>query len=80
MPFVLNYYLLRPTKIIALRFTLTYNYTTSVVTYVPKIDPKRDEKLLKNLPDYLTDEIEFNRELESKFFWRILNFNNDDDA
>ncbi|KAF9539363.1 hypothetical protein EC957_005461 [Mortierella hygrophila] len=63
-----------------LRFTLTYNYTTSVVTYVPKIDPKRDEKLLKNLPDYLTDEIEFDRKSESKFFWRILNFNNDDDA
>ncbi|KAG0072320.1 hypothetical protein BGZ89_007014 [Linnemannia elongata] len=63
-----------------LRFTLTYNYTTSMVTYVPKIDPKRDEKLLKNLPDYLTDEIEFKREFESKFFWRILNFNNDDDA
>lgn len=65
---------------IALRFTLTYNYSTSMVTYVPKIDRKRDEKLLKNLPDYLTDEIEFDREFESKFFWRILNFNNDDDA
>jgi hypothetical protein len=51
-----------------------------MVTYVPKIDRKRDEKLLKNLPDYLTDEIEFDREFESKFFWRILNFNNDDDA
>ncbi|KAF9120601.1 hypothetical protein BGW39_011241 [Mortierella sp. 14UC] len=63
-----------------LRFTLTYNYTTGVVTYVPTIDPKRDEKLLKNLPDYLTDEIEFERESESKFFWRILNFNNEDDA
>ncbi|KAG0315030.1 hypothetical protein BGZ97_008719 [Linnemannia gamsii] len=63
-----------------LRFTLTYNYSTSMVTYVPKIDRKRDEKLLKNLPDYLTDEIEFDREFESKFFWRILNFNNDDDA
>ncbi|KAF9905922.1 hypothetical protein EC991_001163 [Linnemannia zychae] len=63
-----------------LRFTLTYNYTTSVVTYVPNIDPKRDEMLLKNLPDYLTEEIEFNRAVESKFFWRILNFNNEDDA
>ncbi|KAF8944338.1 hypothetical protein BGZ47_004385 [Haplosporangium gracile] len=63
-----------------LNFTLTYNYTTSMVTYVPKIDAKRDEKLLKNLPDYLMDEIEFTREFESKFFWRILNFNNDDDA
>ncbi|KAG0280952.1 hypothetical protein BGZ95_007806 [Linnemannia exigua] len=63
-----------------LRFTLTYNYTTNIVTYVPNIDPKRDEKLLKNLPDYLMDEIEFDRESESKFFWRILNFNNEDDA
>ncbi|KAG0378775.1 hypothetical protein BGX24_002869 [Mortierella sp. AD032] len=63
-----------------LRFTLTYNYTTSMVTYVPNIDSKRDEKLLKNLPDYLMDEIEFEREFESKFFWRILNFNNEDDA
>jgi hypothetical protein len=66
--------------IIALRFTLTYNYMTSTVTYVPSIDPKRDERLLKNLPDYLTDEIDFDREFESKFFWRILNFNNDDDS
>ncbi|KAF9930163.1 hypothetical protein FBU30_000831 [Linnemannia zychae] len=63
-----------------LRFTLTYDYAMNMVTYVPKIEPKRDEKLLKNLPDYLMDEIEFDREFESKFFWRILNFNNDDDA
>ncbi|KAF9098811.1 hypothetical protein BGX23_005162 [Mortierella sp. AD031] len=61
-----------------LQFTLTYNYSINTVSYTPNIDKKRDEKLLKSLPDYLTVEIEFDREFESKFFWRILNFNNDD--
>ncbi|KAF9183627.1 hypothetical protein BGZ51_003894 [Haplosporangium sp. Z 767] len=62
-----------------LRFTLTYDYTNNVVSYTPSLDPKRDAELLKTLPDYLTDEIEFDRQFESKFFWRMLNFNNEDE-
>ncbi|KAG0226864.1 hypothetical protein B0O80DRAFT_208596 [Mortierella sp. GBAus27b] len=61
-----------------LRFSLTYDNKNNKVSYTPYIDEKRDRKLLEYLPDYLTDEIEFDREFESKFFWRILNFNNDD--
>ncbi|KAG0214475.1 hypothetical protein BGX28_001929 [Mortierella sp. GBA30] len=61
-----------------LRFTLTYDYANNDVTYCPNIDKKRDARLLKNLPDYLMEEIEFKRQFESKLFWRILNFNNDD--
>jgi hypothetical protein len=30
--------------------------------YTPLLDPDRDEKILKVLPDYLTDEIMFARE------------------
>ena len=32
------------------------------IAYTPLLDPDRDEKLLKVLPDYLTDEIMFARE------------------
>jgi len=32
------------------------------VVYTPLLDPNRDEKLLKVLPDYLTEEIMFARE------------------
>ncbi|KAG0365059.1 hypothetical protein BC939DRAFT_445021 [Gamsiella multidivaricata] len=62
-----------------LHFTLTYDYENNLVSYSPSIDEKRDEKLLKSLPDYLTDDIEFERQFESKFFWRMLNFNNEDE-
>ncbi|KAF8982435.1 hypothetical protein BGZ46_001274 [Entomortierella lignicola] len=60
-----------------LRFTLTYDYTTNKVSYCPILDRKKDEELIRLLPDYLTDELEFNREFESKFFWRVLNFNHE---
>ncbi|KAF9113015.1 hypothetical protein BGX27_002367 [Mortierella sp. AM989] len=61
-----------------LRFTLTYDYTNSKVSYTPALDNKKDEKLISILPDYLMDELEFERQFESKFFWRILNFNHED--
>jgi len=61
-----------------LHFTLKYDYDNNLVTYTPSLDQKRDARLLESLPDYLQDEIEFERQFESKFFWRILNFNNDD--
>jgi hypothetical protein len=32
------------------------------IVYSPMLDPSRDEKILKVLPDYLTDEIMFSRE------------------
>jgi len=63
--------------LLALRFTLTYSTKSTLVTYSPIIDSKRDAELLKVLPNYLTVDIEFEKEYESKFFWRILNFNNE---
>ena len=55
------------------------------IAYTPLLDPDRDEKLLKVLPDYLTDEIMFAREqgthlpldtvkltfAASMFYWRL---------
>jgi hypothetical protein len=55
------------------------------IAYTPLLDPDRDEKLLKVLPDYLTDEIMFAREqgnpppldavkltfVASLFYWRL---------
>ena len=32
------------------------------IVYTPLLDPNRDEKIMKLLPDYLTDEIMFARE------------------
>ncbi|KAF9961063.1 hypothetical protein BGZ72_005021 [Mortierella alpina] len=59
-----------------LRFTLTYDYTCDKVTYTPRIEEKRDAKLLKHLPDYLTEEIEFESRFENKLFENMLAFNN----
>ncbi|KAF9427095.1 hypothetical protein BGZ94_005478 [Podila epigama] len=47
------------------------------VTYTPRLDPTKDRALIEHLPDYLTDEIEFEKQYESKFFWRLLNYNNE---
>jgi hypothetical protein len=63
---------------VALRFSLTYDNKSNQVSYTPYIDEKRDKELLEHLPDYLTDEIEFERQFEARFFWRMLSFNNDD--
>ena len=63
---------------IALRFSLIYSRTSSIVTYSPKIDSEKDVELLKCLPSYLTVDIEFEKEYEDKFFWRILNFNHEE--
>ncbi|KAF9573842.1 hypothetical protein EC968_007913 [Mortierella alpina] len=59
-----------------LRFTLTYDYTCDMVTYTPRIEEKRDANLLKHVPDYLTDEIEFESKFEGKLFENMLSFNN----
>ncbi|ORY95165.1 hypothetical protein BCR41DRAFT_390828 [Lobosporangium transversale] len=59
-------------------FTLTYDYEKKCVSYEPHLDATRDEKLMQVLPEYLTTDIEFDQEFESKFFWRILNFNHED--
>ncbi|KAG9326624.1 hypothetical protein KVV02_006135 [Mortierella alpina] len=59
-----------------LRFTLTYDYSGNKVTYTPRIEEKRDAQLLKHLPDYLTEEIEFQSQFESKLFENMLAFNN----
>jgi len=37
------------------------------------LEPKRDEKLIRLLPDYLEEEIVFAREQADMFFWRISN-------
>ncbi|KAF9433661.1 hypothetical protein BGZ76_009154 [Entomortierella beljakovae] len=60
-----------------LRFTLTYDYAENKVSYTPSLDETRDKKLLEILPDYLTDELIFDRQFESKFFWRILSFHHE---
>jgi len=53
------------------------------IVYTPLLDSNRDEKILKVLPDYLTDEIMFAREqgtflpftvinyIASMFYWRL---------
>jgi len=53
--------------IVALHYKLTMedkdeNDPHGQLAYTPLLDPDRDEKLLKVLPDYLTDEILFTRE------------------
>ena len=40
--------------------------------YIPLVDPNRDRDLLEVLPDYLTDEITFNRLHASKFYSRVV--------
>ncbi|KAF9966152.1 hypothetical protein BGZ70_003151 [Mortierella alpina] len=63
-----------------LRFSLTYDLTCDKVTYTPRIEEKRDAKLLRHLPDYLTEEIEFQSQFESKLFENMLAFNNKKDS
>ncbi|KAG0230339.1 hypothetical protein BGW41_002559 [Actinomortierella wolfii] len=62
-----------------LRFSLSYDTKTDLVTYTPSIDPDKDARLIQSLPEYMTVEIEFERQFESKLFWRILNYNHDQD-
>ncbi|KAF9580077.1 hypothetical protein BGW38_003411 [Lunasporangiospora selenospora] len=61
-----------------LRFSLNYDKKTDMVTYSPAIDKEKEKELVQALPDYLMDDIEFERQFENKFFWRILNFNNEE--
>jgi hypothetical protein len=38
------------------------NDANGQIVYTPLLDPNRDEKIMKLLPDYLADEIMFARE------------------
>ncbi|KAG0035419.1 hypothetical protein BGZ81_007963 [Podila clonocystis] len=59
-----------------LHFSLTYN-VDETVEYKPYLHKDKDAKLIKSLPEYLTDEITFDKSYESKFFWRLMNYNHD---
>ncbi|KAF9326621.1 hypothetical protein BG006_009972 [Podila minutissima] len=59
-----------------LHFSLTYN-TDETVEYKPYLQKDKDAKLIKSLPEYMTDEITFDKSYESKFFWRLMNYNHD---
>ncbi|KAI9140115.1 hypothetical protein BKA69DRAFT_587362 [Paraphysoderma sedebokerense] len=44
-------------------------------TYIPLISESKDsENLMELLPDYLTEEIVFDKERVNAFYWRVLNF------
>ncbi|KAF9384266.1 hypothetical protein CPB97_005822 [Podila verticillata] len=58
-------------------FTLTYNHAEESIQYNPYLQKNKDAKLIKSLPEYLTDEITFNKNYESKFFWRLINYNHE---
>lgn len=62
---------------LALCFTLTYNHAEESIQYNPYLQKDKDAKLIKSLPEYLTDEITFNKNYESKFFWRLINYNHE---
>lgn len=40
--------------------------------YKPQLDERRDSELIDLLPDYLTDEITFQRPQAAKFYARVL--------
>lgn len=42
--------------------------------YHPILDASRDADLIALLPDYMTVDIEFEKEESSMFFWRLQNF------
>jgi len=46
------------------------------VAYTPILDSSRDKQLLTVLPDYLTDEIVFDRPQAAMFYSRLLTFVN----
>ena len=63
---------------LALHFHLTVDRDESdaQVAYMPMLDPGRDAQLRKVLPEYLTDEIVFERSQASLFYNRLLTFIN----
>ncbi|CAG8530933.1 6632_t:CDS:1 [Diversispora eburnea] len=56
----------------SLVFKLTFNGDEYL--YEPSINPDRDAELLNILPDYLREEISFEKDNLDLFFWRALNF------
>ena len=76
MAFKVGYLL---TSIVALHFKLATanesspeNYDERQCTYVPQLDPSRDQALMELLPDYLVDEITFPRNQAAKFYSRVV--------
>ncbi|KAF9293722.1 hypothetical protein BGZ74_011583 [Mortierella antarctica] len=55
----------------------TGNFGNETVEYKPYLQKDKDAKLIKSLPEYMTDEITFDKSYESKFFWRLMNYNHD---
>lgn len=63
----------------ALHFNLTVESTTkpsdydgAEFTYRPRLDNSRDAELMDMLPDFLTEEITFERSQAAKFYARVM--------
>lgn len=48
------------------------SYDDAQCSYVPQLDPSRDQGLMELLPDYLVDEITFPRHQAAKFYARVV--------
>ncbi|RDL33712.1 Uncharacterized protein BP5553_08080 [Venustampulla echinocandica] len=48
------------------------SYDDAQCSYVPQLDPRRDNDLMEQLPDYLVDEISFPRPQAAKFYARVV--------
>lgn len=46
----------------------------NLLHYKPLLDENRDRALIQLLPEYLTDDISFKKDVAQLFFWRVLNF------
>ncbi|ODQ65611.1 hypothetical protein NADFUDRAFT_78332 [Nadsonia fulvescens var. elongata DSM 6958] len=47
------------------------NEVSQEYTFIPRLDPIKDEDLMKILPDYFSDPLTFSKVELSKFFWKI---------
>lgn len=72
--------LLTSILLLALHFKLTVeaqqpneSYQECQYVYTPKIDEDRDRVLVGLLPDYLTEEISFNRDNAPGFYRTLIN-------
>ncbi|OLL24222.1 Monopolin complex subunit pcs1 [Neolecta irregularis DAH-3] len=54
-----------------IHFKLSLNNTTNQTEYVPLLDTNRDKQLIDLLPDYLVEEIQFDRDQAGSFFHRL---------
>ena len=53
--------------------SLFRNSTELEFLYRPQIHAERDKELISILPDYLTEELTFERGVASKFYVRVVN-------